>query len=134
MSIWTHAAGIVVFNSFSMDDERLIDDLDRIFGKECLWRSSRSVKEDARCNPESYMPKGSEGSLRKILDREPHSDIAVLSIHGDLRDYSSPGKIIKWFQNSVKEADDRFIVRQAVITVQCELDVKPMTWVYENEK
>ena len=134
MSIWTHAAGIVVFNSFSMDDESLIDELDRIFGKECLYRSSRLVKEDARYNPESYMPIGSEGSLRKILDREPDSDIAVLSIHGDLRDYSSPGKIIELFQNSVKEADDVFIVRQAVITVQCELDVKPMTWVYEMEQ
>lgn len=132
MSIWTHAAGIVVFNDFGDPAIENYDKLDVIFGKQWDWHSSRKTKEDARYDSMTYMPSGSEGSLKKFLNKTS-SNISVLSIQGDLRDYSSPEKIIEWFRGSVKNLDESYLVRQAVITVQCELNDDPITYVYSSD-
>ncbi len=113
MSNWTHVAGIIRVDSM----EKL--NFDKIIGKECLYASSSEVWEDARANPDKYLPMGSEGSLRKSIWKNPNENCVALytvSIFGDLRDHDSISDIIEWF----KEKCELLWVRNAVITVENE--------------
>ena len=68
MSNWTHVAGIIRIDGLRCLDNVLDKpDFDEIIGKECLWESPEEVWDDAKKNPEKYLPMGSEGSLQKTV-------------------------------------------------------------------
>lgn len=112
MSNWTHVAGIIRVDG-------AVIDFDEIIGKECLWESPKEVWDDARENPDKYLPMGSEGSLHKSIWINPNGNSLAsytISIFGDLRDHDSTSEIIEWFKEKCK----LFWVRNAVITVRNE--------------
>ena len=118
MSAWTHVAAIVRVDYIRMFDNLAGPDWDAIFGKECLFFEFIGKWGDAMAHPETYLPMGSEGSLRKTVWTNPdlsHADAYTVSIFGDLRDYDSPETIIEWFKKIVNS--DSLDVRQACITV-----------------
>ena len=130
MSNWTHVAGIIRVDGMDMDIEAE-EVFDRVIGKECLYDSPYEVWEDARANPDKYLPMGSEGSLRKTIWKNPNKDCLdsyTISIFGDLRDHGSTKDIIEWFKAKCKE----FWVRNAVITVENEWHGTE-TYTYEKE-
>lgn len=120
MSNWTHVAGVIRVDRIRVDDDVEELDFDEILGKECSSYSSREVWNDARENPDKYMPMGSEGSLRKSVWVNPnkgHVASYTVSIFGDLRDYESISDIIDWFI----EKCNLLWVRSAVVTVENDL-------------
>jgi len=121
MSNWTHVAGIVRVDHLILDPEDGLD-FDAIFGKECLWESDASVWKDADENPESYLPMGSEGSLRKVVWKNPDTScLAAYSvmIFGDLRDHHDPAAIVEWFKDI---CENKFSVRNASLEVVNEMN------------
>ena len=135
MSIWTHVTGSVRFVDFAVQDGA-VSEFDRdyyyIFGKECTCHSSKDVRKDARQNPDDYMPMGSEGSLRRSMYNA--GNCVIVSVFGDLRDYSRPEEIINWFKKSLKILNDECIIRQAVITVVCDGIDEAITYTYGGEE
>lgn len=130
MSNWTHVAGIIRVDGMDMD-KRAEEVFDRVIGKECLYDSPSEVWEDARANPDKYLPMGSEGSLRKTICEDLNKnylDSYTISIFGDLRDHDSTTDIVEWFKAKCEE----FWVRNAVITVQNEM-YGTETYTYEEE-
>lgn len=134
MSNWTHVAAVVRVDSFRFGNETEQDAIEKfhdIFGKECLFESSSEVWEDMECAPGSYLPMGSEGSLRLSVWTNPNtSSMAAwtVSIFGDLRDHDDPDEIVNWF----KEKIEGLSVRQATITVRNEMN-GTCNWTYEDE-
>ena len=134
MSNWTHVAGII-----RIDDIRIgntTPDFDKIIGKECLYESADEVWEDADKHPQDYLPMGSEGSLEKSVWINPdRSCIAAytVSIFGDLRDHDDPNAIIRWFKDKIRELCERFIIRQATITVDNEYNGTE-NWTFDYEE
>lgn len=129
MTIWTHVAAVV-----RIDDLQFLSTTDwrEYFGYECTFNADSAIWKDATENPEKYLPMGSAGSLRSSLWINPddHALTAyTLSIFGDLRDYDTPGVIIDWFQDKLKNIP---MVRQAVITVRTE-GVDTLTYTYSVE-
>lgn len=64
------------------------------------------------------MPKGSNGSLNFHVynhDNKYELPSCIISIFGDLEDYSDTDEIINWFKSRVKSSI--YSVRQACITV-----------------
>jgi len=117
MSNWTHVAAIIRVDGLPFFGK--YKDWDKIFGKECLWKSDRSVWDDMEEHPEDYLPHGSEGSLRKSVWVNPdESSMAAytISIFGDLRHHDNIDGIIDWFNKSC----DKCFIRQACITVTNE--------------
>ena len=120
MSNWTHVAGIIRVDAIRVDDDVEELDFDKILGNECLSYSSREVWDDARKHPDKYLPMGSEGSLQKMVWKNPDRgrvNSYTISIFGDLRDHDSTSKIIDWFI----EKCNLLWVRSAVITVENDL-------------
>ena len=134
MSNWTHVAGII-----RIDDIRIgntTPDFDKIIGKECLYESADEAWEDADKHPQDYLPMGSEGSLEKSVWINPdRSCIAAytVSIFGDLRDHDDPNAIIRWFKDKIRELCERFIIRQATITVDNEYNGTE-NWTFDYEE
>lgn len=134
MSNWTHVAGII-----RIDDIRIgntTPDFDKIIGKECLYESADEVWEDADKHPQDYLPMGSEGSLKKSVWINPdRSCVAAytVSIFGDLRDHDDPNAIIRWFKDKIRELCERFIIRQATITVDNEYNGTE-NWTFDYEE
>ena len=119
MSNWTHVAGIIRIDSMRIFDENI--DFDKKIGKECLWDDDIEVWDEMEKHPKRFMPMGSEGSLRKVVWDNPNKDSVAaytVSIFGDLRDHDDPDEIINWF----KKVCEKFIVRNAAITVYNELN------------
>lgn len=122
MSIWTHVAGIIRVDGLRIDDD-YNPDWDKIIGKELNCEDPkvvRKIRSDYIKNPETFMPCGSEGSLKKVIWENPDkSSLAgyTVSIFGDLRDYSDLVKIEKWFT----KVCSKLWIRDAVITADCEL-------------
>ena len=126
MSWWTHVAAIARIDCY-VDN----DDFTPIFGKECLWDSSDVIWAEAITHPELYLPMGSEGSLQMQVWVNPHKEYMnryTVSIFGDLRDYSSPEAIVKWFKNKLKDLP----IRQAII--EAEDGIESCTWIWQGEE
>lgn len=122
MSVWTHIAGVIRIDDLRLEEhphEEIVEKIDSVIGKECLWSSPKEIWEDAVANPTKYMPMGSEGSLQKSIWINPDPSCAaayVVSIWGDLRDFDNVEEIKEWF-NSIC---GKMWVRNAVITIECE--------------
>lgn len=131
MSVWTHVAGIIRVDELRTDDVAQ-PDWDKIIGKELNWEDPEEIWTDRDENPESFMPCGSEGSLKKVIWENPHrSSVAsyTVSIFGDLRDYGNLVEIEKWFSNVCS----KLWVRDAVITAECELGLR-VTAYWDNKR
>lgn len=131
MSNWTHVAGVVRIDAIRLPGFDELD-IEKHFGKECYWDSPVSVWDDARENPDNYLPMGSEGSLSKSVWINPDlHDVSsyTVTVFGDLRDHDSPDEIIEWFKEKCKG----IAVRQATITVQNEMN-GTKSWTYEFEQ
>lgn len=119
MSIWTHVAGIIRVDGFRIDDY-IEPNWDEFIGKELNWGDPHEIWSDCDENPETFMPCGSEGSLKKVIWENPNkSSLAsyTVSIFGDLRGYDDLVEIKEWFT----KVCSRLCVRNAVITAECEL-------------
>lgn len=129
MSCWLHVAAVVRADEIVIEDNVL--DFDNIFGKECLFDSSKELWDEAYDYPYRFLPMGSEGSLQKQVwvnpDKESLAAYSVM-IFGDLRDRDDPETIIEWF----KKCLDRLCVRQATITVDCS-DKPTLSYVYKQD-
>lgn len=105
MSNWTHVAGIIRVDCFEYN---LVDKINNIIGKEIHFNSSTGEWNDFGENPDSYLPCGSEGSLRATIWENPNKHCAAaytVSIFGDLRDHDSAIDIIRWFRNKTLALD-----------------------------
>ena len=120
MSMWVHVAAVVRVDSFGpVSDEQI----ENIFGKECLWEDDREVWDHMRDFPEQYLPMGSEGSLQMSVwhnHRECDVPSTTVTIFGDLRDKDNAEYLVSWFKEKCDLCDKKFKVRQAVITVNAE--------------
>ena len=109
MSVWTHVAGTIRYDAF------------RIPGAPDQNPSSWIGETDLyhENNPDSTMPRGSEGSLNYKCTENPNtSSLAAytVAIWGDLRDYYNVDEIREWLE-SITEGR---LVRQGVITCHVE--------------
>lgn len=123
MSKWTHVSGLVRFDIYAhtknkKQDKELVEEL--------LW-----IIEDGALN---NIPQGSEGPIEisvKVdyeVERDNNvsvteSNTALLSIHGNLRDFSeSDFPIIEgWFKRLTSRdfwQDSKLAVRQAVLLIE----------------
>ena len=133
MSNWTHVAAIVRVDFIKWDEDTSELDFDEIVGKECLFEFDRETWNDARSNPDKYLPMGSEGSLHKSIWINPDKNCLArytISIFGDLRDHNSPQEIIDWFKKLCDKLGNS--VRNAVITASNEVN-GDLTWSWSDE-
>ena len=131
MSTWTHCAGIIRVNAIRLNKNDILD-FDSIVGKECLFDDDISVWEDMDEHPENYMPCGSEGSLHKSIWVNPDTDCLAaftVSVFGDLRDYSDVDAIKTWFIGVC----NKLFVREAVITIGCDINEDTIVYRYSKE-
>lgn len=115
MSTWTHVAGCIRIDSLRIDPH-----MDFSIRKEIL--------ELLKTN----LPQGSEGPIEyKIIPNPNTNSLAayMIPIYGDLRDYDNIEEIENWF-NCVCS---RFIIRQAVLTIECE-NGQSKTITYKGEE
>lgn len=137
MSNWTHVAGIIRIDYIKWEDTQGLD-FDKLLGREC---DCEYKVYDATMHPESYLPMGSEGSLKKFIWVNPDDSYVArytVSIFGDLRDHYSCDKIIEWFKNKCKLIDSGKVssgsIRQATITVNNDRSgTKSYTYKKEEE-
>ena len=149
MSNWTHVASVFRVDgvNYQLCDEEELDAvreeksyedfvryvMEKYFGKEVLWESDETVWEDARKNPNDYLPRGSEGSLKMSIWINPNkSSMAsyTVTIFGDLRDHDSVDSIIEWFKEKCK----LFWIRNACCTVSNEwFGTKTISYVSEDK-
>lgn len=142
MSDWTHVVGVVVLDTYNFNSEYLNglpseEDVIRSF-KEYLGEISTffDYKEYVK------LPRGSEGSLRynvRIDNSSGYNSFVVIDIYGDLRDYSSPEKIIEWFTDTFdedklrKEQNILPYINNAILTVENEYSDKQSIVVSKND-
>ena len=123
MSQWTHVAGTIRFDDFSMiTGESSYPDL----GLTCNFDSTQ--EEWDACT----VPCGSEGSLSYyVYINGDESSVAkyVVSIWGDLRDYADKDEIMAYFDQIVKDKH----IRQGCYTIYVEPHIH-MTFVYDGKK
>lgn len=130
MSIWTHVAGVIRIDGLygitkEIDSETM---LDRIVGKVLDFNDDFDRWRDADEHTEEFMPRGSEGSLKRAIWTGPCKSTNAnlrwtLSVFGDLRDYYDVNAVIEWFKTCCQKlnGDDQCIgIRNAVITVECD--------------
>lgn len=120
MSNWTHVAAVFRIDDLAFTDNR--PDLDKVFGKECIWGDDFSAfcreHDKQREHPEDYLPMGSEGSLHKSVWENPDDSAAAhwtVTVWGDLRDHENAEEIETWFRGCCNQL--KFWLRQAVLTV-----------------
>lgn len=134
MSNWTHVAGIVRIDSIRLFDRETTMEarFREYFGKQLDFYDSDEKWQDARNNPQDYLPMGSEGSLKMSVWVNPREDdlaAYTVSIFGDLRDHDDSFSIVEWF----KEKCNGVWVRDAVIVVRNEIN-GTVTWPYMGEE
>lgn len=115
MSIWTHVTGIIRLETGLKLDN---NDIENLIGKRILYRAPQELKDEYKEHPERFMPKGSTGSLNfNIYNNENKYELTscIISIFGDLENYSNTDEIIEWFKSRVRSSI--YTVRQACITV-----------------
>ena len=126
MSVWTHVAGIIRVDGFRLNESDPEPNWDELIGKELNWdddsevREVREIRKNYHKCSEEFMPCGSEGSLKKVIWKNPDKNSLAsytVSVFGDLRDYDDLVKIEKWFT----KVCSKLWVRDAVITADCEL-------------
>ena len=144
MSTWTHVAAVFRIDSLREDirgpriNGRHRPDWDRVTGRAIYDGDERLVNDsyeqrryqrdwaDYHEHPEQFMPTGSEGSLQRLVWENPDGHAAaqyVITVFGDLRDYSDLGAVRKWFEDVCKRCN----VRQATCT--CEVEgLNSHTW------
>lgn len=129
MSVWTHVAGIARIDCLRpmIEPKEMIKDaIDYHFGREIHYEDSDEVWRDFYEHPDSYLPHGSEGSLRIETweNGDPsHAAAFTVSIFGDLRDYEDAQWIIDWFKEKLELkpfADLPIWVRQASMVAHTE--------------
>ncbi len=115
MSIWTHVTGVIRLETgLKLDD----NDIENLIRKRILYRAPQELKDEYKEHPERFMPKGSTGSLNfHVYNHENKYELTscIISIFGDLEDYSDTDEIIEWFKSCVRSSI--YTVRQACITV-----------------
>ena len=127
MSVWTHVAGVVRIDGFTELNQ------DEIFGKECKWNDGDEVWREFEEHKERFLPYGSEGTLEKLVWRNPREnefDAFMVTIFGDLRDHYNPDAIVEWFKSTIEKHN--LWVRNAVITVRNELN-GTRTFAYDGD-
>lgn len=132
MSNWTHVAGIIRIDYIKWENDPELN-FDELIGKECLFESDSEIWEDAKNNPDKYLPMGSEGTLEKSVWINPKQyDVPryAVSIFGDLRDHDNPQEIIDWFQKICNKLKN--LVRNAVITASNERNEDCLTWSWKQ--
>lgn len=115
MSIWTHVTGVIRLETGLKLDDNAIENL---IGKRILYKAPKELKDEYKEHPERFMPKGSTDSLNfHVYNHENKYELpsCIISIFGDLEDYSDTDEIIEWFKSRVKSS--KYSVRQACITV-----------------
>ena len=115
MSIWTHVTGIIRLETGLKLDN---NDIENLIGKRILYKAPKELKDEYKEHPERFMPKGSTGSLNfHVYNNQNKYELpsCIISIFGDLEDYSDTDEIINWFKSRVKSSI--YTVRQACITV-----------------
>lgn len=139
MSCWTHVAAVIRLDALIGNESRAKKQRAKIrelLGKTCLYEDDMSVWEDADKHPESYLPMGSEGSLKMTIHTNPEKHCLaayVVTIFGDLRDcgYSKEElekNYIEWFKEKLRNLDQWFVIRQASITTTNGLDTISYTY------
>lgn len=122
MSIWTHVVGIIRFDGIVINGKGTpFPDCDNVVDYD-----DDNEKWD-KCN----IPCGSEGSLNISYWENPDGhQLArwVVSIWGDLRDYSNEDEIIEYFNRITNKRS----IRQACFTMYVEGGCE-RTFVFENE-
>ena len=137
MSIWTHVLATFRIDSVTHNGTSLFPNdgdepyWDEIVGKETPeadwalnsdWRAYQqwqAVWDEYDEHPERFLPTGDEGSLRRTVQTYTGGDFAscyVITVFGDLRDYSDSEAVRKWFEGVCKRCN----VRQA--TCACEVE------------
>lgn len=118
MSTWTHVVGAFRADGIPPMMPNRKRDIENILGLICTWEEERPTT----------MPCGSEGSLQyKIHEYGTGLPWMVITVWGDLRDYSDVEAIIKWWNDVLLTIGG---IRDAVITVKCNETVK--TVAHEN--
>lgn len=118
MSVWSHVA--MVFRIDGVKGLQEEPDFEKVFGQTLLYNDPISKWHDARNNPSSYLPLGSEGSLEMSVWENPDTSCVAsytVTIFGDLRDHEQPEELITWF----REKCSKLWIRQAVITIDNNL-------------
>jgi len=113
MSTWTHVVGAIRVEGLYTVPNRPSEAV-KILGK--LFDSPDS---------DMSLPDGSEGSLQWdfLQNDDRATEIGVILIWGDLRDYTDVLKIREWFSNVLeflKDDNNKIYSRQAVLTASCE--------------
>lgn len=126
MSDWIHVAGIFRIDAIRNAGISTEPDFDKLFGKECLFEELYENYKDLEEHPEDYLPKGREGTLRKLVWDNPdkdHSSSYTVSIFGDLRDVYTDGIIREYLYNLIKKdywEKNKIWIRQAIVQIDDE--------------
>lgn len=116
MSVWTHVAGVIRIDDYSLMIMNKKTDFSKIFIRN-TWTYP---------NKEGNLPEGSEGSLDvEFIDRmEPDSSsyIRTVCFFGDLRDVGAEdcNKIQKWWEDIPELLGEKYSIRQAVLEIKPE--------------
>jgi len=129
MSKWTHVAGIVRYDMFSIG--RPVTEPEFYAYK---WSDSERARD--KCN----VPCGSEGSLtvnKHDVYRTDNQAFVTYAFSGDLRDYSYEDdheELEKWIQSLIPDSKTNpVMIRQAVFQVDYEDRDGTVIYQYDNE-
>lgn len=131
MSNWTHVACVFRVDDIPFLNKKQRPNMDKVFGKECVLRTTDKEDLDAFCkefrkaskNPDKYLPMGSEGSLHKSIWTNPDPGAAAhytVTVWGDLRDHESVEEIETWFRGCCDKLKNW--LRQACCTIVNDLN------------
>lgn len=119
MSIWTHVTGIIRIETSTGLFEK---DIEKMLGKKILYSSNEVTKELYKTNPEKFMPRHLNYHIYNH-NYKYELPSCVISIFGDIDDYSDSEAILKWFKSSIEKSN--YNIRQACITIKGLSDI---TW------
>lgn len=116
MSTWTHVAGVI-----------RVDDYSVVLGKESSSLQDTFIRNTwYHPNENGNMPMGSEGSLDVEIIKRPEEEgmeyMKTVTIFGDLRDFGKDDiDIIKnWWKDLAKKLAPSCSIRQAVLEINPE--------------
>ena len=130
MSVWSHVAGVVRYDIFSIG--KLVDEPEFNMYK---WSDNDSRRE--LCD----VPCGSEGSLtvnKHDVYRTKNQAFTTYAFSGDLRDYSYADdheEFEKWIQSLIPDSKTNpIMIRQAVFQVDYEDRDGTVIYQYDDEQ